>query len=363
MRLDTVKPVFEHDGPFVTVYTEVGRDSEDAMSQLEARWTTISHELESAELSSDLIAEIGRRVQENTHLPGDVRRTVLATSDEIVFDDVQPGHTHWPEVADVAPLPQLAGWIAAGDAARSFLLVVADRVGADLSIHRAVPGPADEEASVEGEDFYITKVAEGDWAQKQYQRTAENNWVHNARLVADEARSLARRHGTRATLVAGETRARAEVLRALREEDEATVAPLIEIESGGRAAGSSETALWNEIREAMTHLEGEDDAEVGAQLDEALGRGEGAATGLNDVADALAQSRVDRLVLDLAELEGRTIATDRLDGVPLPAAARAETELPADRALVAAAALTGASVTLLSSAMSHGGVAALLRWA
>ena len=47
----------------------------------------------------------------------------------------------------------------------------------------------------------------------------------------------------------------------------------------------------------------------------------------------------------------------------LPASAQDATGLPADRVLVAAAALTGADLTVLPAAMTHGGGAsALLRW-
>jgi|tagenome__1003787_1003787.scaffolds.fasta_scaffold20917107_3 hypothetical protein len=50
-------------------------------------------------------------------------------------------------------------------------------------------------------------------------------------------------------------------------------------------------------------------------------------------------------------------------GLPLPAPALDATELPADRVLVAAAALTGARVSVLPASVAHGGGAsALLRW-
>ncbi len=362
MQLESIKPVFEKSGPFVTVHAEVGRGTADAISQRDARWTTLRHELEHAGVADGLVEQIGERVTENTHLPGEVRRTVVAAGDEIVLDEVQPGHSHWPETCDVGPLPHLTAWLANADAAQSFLLVTTDRVGADISLHSALPAPADVERSVDGEDFYITKVAEGDWAQKQFQQTAENTWKQNAALVADEVRSLVGAHGPKVALVAGETRARAELLRAL-SDDAGSLPPVVEIESGGRAAGASDEALWAEVTEVVTRLSREHDAEVAARLDEGRGRGEGAATGLDEVVAALAQSQVEELAVDLQALEERTVTTKALVGVPLPASALAERELPADRALVAAAALTGASVTMLSASMSHGGgAAALLRW-
>jgi len=212
MRLDPIKPVFEEPGPFLTLYVDVGRASEDAPQQLQARWTTIRHRMEHLGAAESLVA-------------------------------------------------------------------------------------------------------------------------------------------------------RAEVTHALEAHDPEATAPLIQIESGGRAAGASDEALWDEVRAELTRMDREEDAGIAARLDEARGRGEGAAAGVDDVASSLVEGRVDQLVLDLAALGGRTIDPSRLEGIPLPRSAAEADELPADLALVAAGALSGADLTLLPATMSRGGgAAALLRW-
>lgn len=363
MDLARLRPVFEQAGPYLTVHAEVGRTTEDARAQQDARWTTLRHELERTDLGEDLVAEVGSRLQENTHADGPVRRTLVATDDGVVLDDVQIGETHWPEVTDRGALPDLAAWIATEDRAIPFTLVVTDRTGADIQAYRGLATDAAETETVTGETFYITKVAEGDWAQSQFQQTAENTWEQNARLVADEVRSVAKRHGTRMVFVAGEVRARAEVIRALESHDAASVGEIVDVESGGRAEGASDEAMWAEVRERLVAAERAADAEVAGQLDEARGRGEGAATGMEEVLDALRKAQVDRLVLDLQALRERTVRPADLDGVPLPEPAASSDELPADRALVAAGALTGADLTVLPASLSRGGgVTALLRW-
>lgn len=362
MRLDPLTDVLGRDGPFVTVHAEVGRASADAESQIETRTTNVRNQLERAEVAPALVTDICDRIAENPHLPGLVRRTIVADAESVVFDHLQPGHNPWGELVDRGALPQFTPWLATEDAGRSVLLATVDRVGADLSVHRTTNEPAETETSVHGEDFHVSKVREGDLAHKQIQQNAEDAWVDNARQVADEVRSLAREHGIRATLVAGETRARAEVLRAL-EHDAASLGPVVEIESGGRDSGASDDALWDEVAERVTEVWRAEDSEIAGRLDEAVGRGEGAALGLQEVVAALDQSRVERLLIDPARLDdGVGVPTEGLTGVPLPASARAQEEIPADRALVAAAALTGASLTVLPQSMTHGGPAALLRW-
>ena len=363
MDLTRLRPVFEHSGPYLTVHAEVGRTTEDARAQQEARWTTVRHELERASADEDLVSEIARRLGENTHAAGSVRRTLVAADDEVVLDEVQVGDTHWPEVLDRDALPDLAAWAVAEDRAIPFVLVVTDRTGADVQAYRALASGLVEEESVTGETFHITKVPQGDWAQPQFQQTAENAWESNARLVADEARTLTRRYGARLVLVAGEVRARAEVTRALESHDPGSVGRVVQVESGGRAEGASDEALWQEVHAHLAEAEREADAEVAGRLDEARGRGEGAATGLDEVLEALRKSQVDRLVLDLQALSGRRVKGSDLAGVPLPEPAASRDDLPADRALIAAGALTGAQLTVLPKPMARGGGAsALLRW-
>jgi hypothetical protein len=360
MHLHRIRPVLEHDGPFLSLHVEVGRTTEDAAQQREARWTTIRHELERLEAPAALVDDIHRRLEENTHVPGEARRTIVATDGEVVLDDVQPGGSQWPESVDQAALPDLAGWLTAADQTLPFILVVADRTGADIEVHRAAASPPAERQTVEGETFYITKVAEGDWAQKQFQQTAENTWHDNARLVSDAVRSMGKAHAPRAIFVAGDVRARTEIAAML--ESGGAGPAIITVEAGGRADGASEEALWGEVRERLAGLQGEQDADLAARLDEARGRGEGAAHGLDEVANALAQARVDRLVLDLDRAREHQLRAADFEGLPVPAAAR-DAELSADRVLVAAAALTDASLSLLPAGMARGGgISALLRW-
>jgi hypothetical protein len=359
MELTRVRPVFEHEGPFVTVHAQVGRATEDARQQLEARWTSVRQELERTDLAADVVEEIGTRLKENTHRPGEVRRTIVASADGIVFDEVQSGHSARPETVDVGPLPDVSGWLAVAECEMPFVLVVVDREGADIDLYSALSQGRSSHESVEGETYYITKVAEGDWAQKQFQQTAENRWHHNAQLVADRVRSIQHGHAVRAVLVAGEVRMRADVCELLEDLD----ADVLPIEAGGRAAGASETALWDEVRTALAHLEALDDDDVAERLAEGRGRGRGAAHGLDDVLDALVTTRVERLVLDLDRTSEKTVRPGQHPGLMLPPGAGECDELPADRTLLAAAALSGAEVSLLPSELSHGGgVAALLRW-
>jgi hypothetical protein len=362
MHLERLRHVFEQPGPYLTLHVDVSRNSERGAEQMESRWTTIRHELERASLPASLVSRLDERVHENTHVSGEVRRTIVAAGDEILLDDVQAGHNPHPEVVDVADLPDLAGWIDVEDQALPFVLAVVDRTGGEVSAYRAATaGPVDED-SVTGQTYYITKVSEGDWAQKQFQQTAENRWHENAELVAQAVLTSARTHGARTVLVAGQVRARSEVVKAVTNLDHG-VGSVIEVESGGRAEGASDEAMWDEIRQHLRTLVAAGDADVVARLDEGRGRGQGVATGIDEVLDALVKGQVEQLVVDLEALAATSVKPGQYAGLPLPEPAVEADDLPADRVLVAAGALTGARITVLSAPLAHGGGAsALLRW-
>ncbi|WP_445258138.1 baeRF2 domain-containing protein [Nocardioides aurantiacus] len=335
--------------------------SKASSAQQEARWTRIRHELERLELPSAVVEEVGDRLTSNTHVPGEVRRTLVATPEGVVFDDVHEGHDAHPEVVDLAPLPDLSAWIAREDAATPFVLAVVDREGADVEVYRASSRPVAAHDSVTGDTVHVRKVPSGGWSHRRYQETAENAWRHNARLVVEAVLEALDAHPAPLVLVAGEVRARSEVVRAW--EEGATTARLVEVESGGRGAGASDDALWHEVQEHLRRHTAEADADALARLDEARGRDRGAAAGADDVLDALAKAQVDRLLLDLGGLrDADGVRPGEHPGLPLPAGV-GDAELPLDRVLVAAAALSAADLTVLpASLLPDQRPAALLRW-
>lgn len=350
-----------HHGPFVTVSAEIGQPTEDARQQLDARWTTIRHRLENEGVGQGLIEEIGRKLHERPSAPGPLRRTIVAADGEICFDDVQSGPIDAPEVVDVGPLPELSTWSSAAQRQVPFVLVVTDRVGADISFHAGLPGLEHEDVTVEGDDEYVTKVPDGDFAQKQFQQTAENTWRRNAEEVAETVRHGVREHRPEVVLIAGERRAMAELKEAL---DDLTV-PVVTLEEGGRAAGSSDEALDQAVRLVLDEFEAGHEHDVLDRLAQGLGQGTTAACGFDAVLQAFVRGQVDEVVMDLDTVRASTIDPARYPGLPLPEEIAGD--LPADRVLIAAAVATDAQVTTVQrSALPpearEEGVAAVLRW-
>lgn len=357
MRLDAVRDVLSRKPPFVTVHSEVGRASENARQQADARWTTLRHRLEGEPIPAEVTDEIGTRLQALPGVAGAARRTIVATDDGVVLDELLTTPTPWPESTDVGLLPDLSAWLTQSGRLVPFCLVVVDRQGADIGFHRGLGVPGSDDLTVEGDDYYLTKVPQGDWAQKQFQQTAENTWQRNAEDVADAVRSGLREHPAEVVLLAGDQRARHLVADAL----DAGVGTVVHLDSGGRAAGTSDEARWAEIERVLADVEAHAEATALERLHEAEGQGRGAVRGLHEVLDALAESRAEHLLVDLRALHDQEVDPAGHPGLVMPEGVSGH--LPADRVLVAAAAATQAEVSVLSAGQDGlPEVAALVRW-
>jgi len=359
MELGSIQEVFTSEGPYISVHIDVSRDTEDARQQVDARWTTVRHQLEHEHVDGALVEQIGERVHEQTSVPGEIRRTLVAAKGGIVFDDVRAGHSIWPEGTSTAPLPDLSGWLRQVDGQIPFLLVRADREGASMDFYHGTSRPRPEHRETHGETLHITKVPEGDWAQKQYQQRSENVWKRNAEEVAEVVSSTTAEHRPKVVILAGDPRARTDIVTALAGHP----LDIVQVEAGGRAAGSSEEALWSEVEKVLAAVEASEEKEVVERLLQDTGRQEGAARGLDEVLDALVRGQVDRLVLDLDAAREMTVNPKDHPGLTLPEPAASADELRADEVLVAAGAATDARLSLLPRGLTKGaGVAALLRW-
>lgn len=185
-------------------------------------------------MDQTLIQEIGRHVQEPVNVAGEVRRTIIASDDEIVFDEVTAGHSRWPEVVTTGELPDMSGWLHQVDGQFPFMLVVADREGADIDFYSSLTTAESVHREINGNTANLHKFHGGGWSHKRFQRRSENQWESNAREVADEIRSAVARRRPRVLLLAGDQRA----CTLIEESLEGVQCEIAHLSAGGRAAGT-----------------------------------------------------------------------------------------------------------------------------
>jgi hypothetical protein len=368
MDVSFLSPVYEATGPFATVCADVTHNTENADTEVELRVRAATEKLAEQGAPEVVVEAVRDRLLEATEggaagtLKG--RALVVAADGRVVLDEalVQAPtreSAEWSPQPDLVPLlRQLPGRV-------PHVVVVADRVGADITF-MGTADRVDEETSVDGDTFHMQKVKVGGWAHNTYMHTAENQWVDNADRVAADITSMARRQSPRFVLLAGDVRAR-QILADRASDIWSDL--VVSMEEGGRAAGADREPIARRTSELVAEHEAREVAQALEQI-EAAGAHGLSVTGTEPVVEALRKGQVETLVLADEQDDDATLL---VGGSPLELGVRQPdmdalgthgTVVPADRALVAAAVASSAGVVVVPrSALPDGApVAAVLRY-
>jgi Bacterial archaeo-eukaryotic release factor family 2 len=357
MRTTRLASVLQAPGPYASVTLEVGHDDENGDHEHQLRVRAACEELRDAGAADAVVEAVSERLFELVDRPAPMARTVVANADGVLLDDVLHARVDRPEVA-WGPLPELGTWLTLQETGGTpFVLAVVDHVGGDVAVCSTLVTEPLQEESAGGETFRVHKVPTGGWSALRYQHVVENVWKENAEAVAEEITRLVRQ-GRSLVLVAGDPQSRPQVVNALG----AVQAEVVELETGTRAEDGGDEALQEAVREAVFAHTAARGLALAHELAERRGRENAVATGVDDVADAFVRGQVETLLIDPVAADGLTLDPARHPGLAL-GSAPLDAPLPASAALVAAAALTSAEVSV-SRARALGGdpVGALLRW-
>lgn len=367
MKLDSLKPLLDHDGALTTVCLDVTKADEAGDREIRNRWSSLRRSLEHQGAPEETVEAIADVVLRPTHVPGPHGRLVVASATEILFDRVLADAPARQE-AFHADDPLLMPAAQAVDEAVRYLLVEVDRTGADLT-WSGVDLPDEEVAG--GHDV-LHKVRAGGWSHRRMQTRVEDSWERNAGAVAAELDRLVARAHPEVVLVTGDVRAVA----MLRDEvGKAVSEVLIEVPGGSRADGVKEDVFAARLHEVMEDYRARRRGAVIERLTEALGRG-GGVTSLEDVVEVLRRGQVDELVISQdaaglpAPLAERMLWTSddplaiSLRRSEVEAQGQTPRQLRADVALLRAAVAQDAGVTFApeDAITLAEGLGAVLRW-
>jgi len=366
VRLEWLHRLTEHEGPFATVVTDASRDGEDGDHTVELRWRAHAERLAELGAPDEVVQALAPVVGSATRRGGEVGRVVVAAADGVVLDQVLPEpptgeRTSW------GPVPDLVSVVRALSRSTSYLLAEVDSSGADL---QAVSARGDEleAATVVGDHDVLHKVPGGGWSHRRYQLRVQDSVQRNASAVAEQLASEVRRHRPEVVLVAGTD---SPVAALLEQVPPAVAERVVRLRTGGRAAGTDDGALAEEVARVLDERCRSRDEDV---LDR-FARGhavqrEGVA-GLEAVVTAFQRDQVDELLLEDRDLDAPVWVTGRPDQLATTTddldamGAQGRAEARADAALVWAAVGTGAGVTVVPVDRTDqltDGVGAVLRW-
>ena len=357
MKAERIAQVYAEPGPFASAYVEVSKDQTDGdrVAGLQAR--AAADLLAEQGAPESVVALVRERLSESTHLPAPVSRLVVANQAGVLLDELTRRHVPQPTAVWDA-LPDISAWLTDEDSSVPFVLALVDHEGGDVQTYRTSAFTPDADTTVGGDTEFEHKIRGGGWAHLRYQHHVENTWRSNAADVVHEIeRQVA--EGVAVVLLAGDPQSCQQVKAMIGD----IRAELIHLETGGRNADGGEEALQSAVDQALySTVVAAKLAEV-HELKERLGRDYAVAIGVGDVADAFVRGQVERLLIDPNAAAGFQVEPERHPGLVLAANGEAPPAVPADRALIAAAALTSADVVVTrSSTLGGAPVAALLRW-
>src|SRR3712207_6427109 len=104
MDLSFLRPLFDRPGPWVSVYLDASRDSENAGHEVDLRWRALRATLEEQHADAATVDAVERAIQDHETQPGRYGLAVFATAGQAVL--VEPMSA--PPAADEAaygPLP------------------------------------------------------------------------------------------------------------------------------------------------------------------------------------------------------------------------------------------------------------------
>jgi hypothetical protein len=297
--MDPLAPL-ERQGPFATVYVAAPEATEavDDVARIEAKH--IAQTLEGEGAPASVIEQVVDA------LPA----TVGQDAGVCVVVDPESMVLSWPLSSPPAstlvrygPLPSLVPLLEARRAEPPHLVVLIDRLGADLGL--VLQGRLQQVDEVEGETLHVQRSAPGGWSQRRFQQRAENAWEHNATQVADEVARLARRHGVRCVLVAGDERAANLFERHLPDEIRDIVTRL---DGGGRAEDGSDDELAVQLSRTVATVVAGDIATLLQTFAERRDGDETAVDGIAETVLALSQALVEALLVHDDPADDRTVA-------------------------------------------------------
>jgi hypothetical protein len=303
------------------------------------------------------------------HSEGASRLVVASTADGEVKLAVSLPTTPAQPVAEVAPLPRLLPLVDDATARIPYVLVVADRTGAEVLGYYDVDEVAGEVA-VKGTPTIARSPADGNWKYRQHQHLLEKNWVdHLANDVVGVVGALAETIDAQLVIGVGDQRE----LQAIKKHLPPSLVPRWTEVAGGRGQDGSDGLVDERVRAVVARHVVDRTLTLLEDYAQERGQHKRACDGLEDVVAALRKAQVQTLLITTAADQDATLffgpdpsqlamtASELVDlGVDAPQSG------PAVDVLLRAAVGTGADVEVVPHEMEQsprGGVGAVLRYA
>ena len=258
MNLENLRPVYDNQGPFATIYLEGRSPAADSEQQVRLRWDGLRENLANAGAAEEILSHLDDTliVDDITEVQTD-GRVVVANASGVVLDEHWDAALGTGDVAHYAQVPELGAYLREGTRLVDLVLIVADQKGATIRELRVSPqheAKQHDESLITGDnDEDIHAPREGAMSHNQIRRRADEIIKDNARAVADHVDEIVRARVPDLVVVAGEVQGRT----AVKAELSARVNELMqETSQGGTDDDAAEEALYDALKSlASDHIQ------------------------------------------------------------------------------------------------------------
>lgn len=297
MELAQVRHVYEHEGPFATVYLEGRSPGEDASNQTRLRWEALREKLAQQDASEAALAAIESALHDVKSGEVQINGRVLVSNETgVVLDEPWDAALGSGDDAHWAVLPELGSYLREQARSVRVLTAIVDHEGAHVRQEVVATQHANREIrseTVEGSaDEGVHKPRGGALSHKQIQRRADETLKQNAKDIVSHLNAVSTRFHPAVFVLAGDVRART----AIREQLPGGLSDLVvETDAGGRDINASDDALDDQLRQiADDHSSGRAES-CREQLNQGLAHDK-AMQGAQAVAHAAEMGAVDTLL-------------------------------------------------------------------
>lgn len=299
LSLDTrpLRDLISRPGPFTSVFLDFSHDTEDAAAQLELRRRTVRDELRERGAGQNDVDAVDEAIATHQPAVGRAGLAVIVADGSVLHTEVLPEPPPLPIVRH-SRLPYLLPIFQHARPGVPYVLVVADRTGADVRAVNALGVTVDTDEVV-GSEHQVHEVGGGGMAHRSIRSRVERNVARNLEEIAEQVGRLADKVNARVVMVAGEVQARTGLLAAL---PEPASRHAVELTAGSRAAGSDDDALRAEVERVLDRATA--DGEEAVQDSYGGNRG---VQGLANAVVALREGNAEAVLLNPSMLAERTV--------------------------------------------------------
>ncbi|MFF8593679.1 Vms1/Ankzf1 family peptidyl-tRNA hydrolase [Streptomyces sp. NPDC015220] len=209
MDLAFLNPLYEHPGPWASVYVDTSRHTENTSHELHLTAQAMARELARQGADEDTCQAVENAIEDLRHSPDPHGRAFFARAGQVVLDPRLARPPQGGSRAEWAPLPRVGPLLELAGEDPVAIVAYVDRKGADFELRSSLG--RERAGTVVGQQWPIHRTSSVDWSERHFQLKVENTWEHNAAEIAD-ALSVCQEE-TRADLLimVGDERERREV--------------------------------------------------------------------------------------------------------------------------------------------------------